>query len=208
MRKETVLKIMGLFRKNLDKGLTILQISKKLGIGYRPAYNHIIEMGSQNMITINKIGNAKECFLDINSEKTRHALGELDILRKEKLFKKEAKLRDVLGGLIRKLSEKHISELQSIVLFGSYAKGKAVKGSDIDLLFIVSSIKNKKLRADIERDCASFEYSHNIKVSPIIADPNEFRKMIKSDGLNVGKEAREYGVALYGFEQLWRIIGA
>ena len=146
MRKETLLKIMGLFRKNLDNGLTILQISKKLKIGYRPAYNHISEMQKEKMINVKDVGKAKECFLDLKSEKTRHVLGEVDILRKENLYKKELKLKDILEKLIKMITEKYISEIQSIILFGSYAKGKAINDSDIDILFIVGDMKNKELR--------------------------------------------------------------
>ena len=152
------------------------------------------------------MGKAKECSLNLKSEKARHLLGEVDIIKKERLYKKELKSGNILEELIKKLSEKYISEIQSIILFGSYAKDKAVKGSDIDILFIVGDMKNKELRADIERECASFEYSHNIKVSPIITDAIEFRKMLKSEELNIGKEVQEYGIALYGFEQFWRII--
>ena len=206
MRKETLLKIIGLFRRNLGKGLTILQISKKLKIGYRPAYNHISEMDDEGMIIIKKVGNAKECLLNLKSEKTRHVLGEVDISRKEILYKQESKLKDVLEKLIKKLTEKYISEVQSIVLFGSYAKGKAVKSSDVDILFIVSNMKDNGLRADIERESVSFEYSHNINVSPIITDITEFRKMLNSDELNIGKEVKECGMALYGFEQFWRLM--
>lgn len=206
MRKETLLKIMKLFRKNLDKGLTILEISKKLTIGYRPAYNHINEMFDEGIITIEEVGKAKQCFLNLKSEKSRHILGEVDLLRKEKLYKKETKLKKVLENLISNLTEKYISEIQSIVLFGSYAKGRAVKGSDVDLLFIVNDIKNKELRADIERECISFQYSHNIKISPLITDIKEFKKMLKAKELTVGKEAREYGIPLYGSEIFWRIV--
>ena len=49
MRQKTLLKIIGLMRKNLDKGLTILEISKQLKIGYRPAYNHITEMEKEGI---------------------------------------------------------------------------------------------------------------------------------------------------------------
>ncbi len=195
---------MGLFRTNLDKGLTILEISKKLNIGYRPAYNHINEMFKEDMITIKEVGKAKQCFLNLKSEKARHVLGELDIFKKERLYK--SKLKNILENLIKKLTDKYLSEIQAIVLFGSYSKGKAVKDSDVDLLFIINNIRNKELRADIERECVSFQYSHNVKVSPIITDAIEFKKMLKAEELNVGKEVREYGIALYGIEQFWRLI--
>ena len=91
-------------------------------------------------------------------------------------------------------------------MFGSYAKGTATKQSDIDLLFIVSNLKDKKLREAIERESASYQYSHNIKISPLITNINEFKEMLKSKELNVGKEVKESGVSLYGHELFWRII--
>src|SRR3989344_5642817 len=199
MRQETLIKIVGLMRRDLDKGLTILEISKQLKIGYRPAYNHISEMETEGIIQIERIGNAKQCSLNLSSSKSRHLLESLDIIRKEKLYKENIKLKAV-DNLISKLTEKFISEIHSIILFGSYAKGKATKQSDIDLLFIVSNLKDKKLREAIERESASYQYSHNIKISPLITNIKEFKEMLRSKELNVGKEIKESGVSLYGHE--------
>ena len=33
----------------------------------------------------------------------------------------------------------------------------------------------------------------------------EFKKMLASKELNVGKEVREYGISLYGHELFWRV---
>ncbi|MBI2105439.1 nucleotidyltransferase domain-containing protein [Candidatus Woesearchaeota archaeon] len=205
MRQKTLLKIVQLMRKGLDKGLTILEISKQLKIGYRPAYNHIIEMEKEEIILINKIGNAKQCSLNLSNPKTRHLLESLDISKKEELYKENPKLR-VIDDLILKLIEKFISKIHSIVLFGSYAKGTATKQSDIDLLFITSNLSDKNLREAIERESAGYQYSYNIKISPLITDIEEFKKMLKSKELNVGKEVKEYGISLYGHEIFWRII--
>lgn len=205
MRQKTLLKIIGLMRKGLDKGLTILEISKELKIGYRPAYNHIIEMGKEGIIQIDKIGSAKQCSLNFSSPKTRHLLETLDMERKEEVYKENPRLK-IIDNLISKLTEKFMSEIHSIVLFGSYAKGTATKQSDIDLLFIVSNIKDKNLREAIERESASYQYSNNIKISPLITDIEEFKKMLKAKELNVGKEIKEYGISLYGHEIFWRII--
>lgn len=205
MRQETLLKIIGLMRKGLDNGLTILKISKRLKIGYRPAYNHITEMEKEGLIQIERIGSAKQCSLNFSSPKTRHLLESLDITRKEELFKKHPKLK-IIDNLILKLTEKFISEIHSIILFGSYAKGTATKQSDIDLLFIISNLKDKNLREAIERESASYRYSHNIKINPLITNIEEFKKMLKAKELNVGKEIKEYGISLYGHEIFWKII--
>ena len=205
MRQKTLLKIVGLMRKDLNKGLTILEISKRLKIGYHPAYNHIIEMEKEGIVKVERVGSAKKCSLMLGNEKTRHLLEEVDIAKKEGLYQKNFRLRQV-EGLISKLTEKFISEIFSVVLFGSYAKETATKQSDIDILFIVRSMVDKKLREAIERECASYQYSHNLKISPLIVDIKEFKKMLSSKEINIGKEAKEQGVSLYGYEIFWRII--
>ncbi|MDO8741436.1 MAG: nucleotidyltransferase domain-containing protein [Candidatus Woesearchaeota archaeon] len=205
MRQETLLKIIGLMRSKLAGGLTILEISKQLKIGYRPAYNHIGEMEKEGIIQIERVGSSKQCKLDFNSPKTRHLLESWDMAKKEEIYGKNQKLKAAVESLISKLTERFISEIHSIVLFGSYAKGTATKQSDIDLLFIVNDLKYKKLREAIDQESASYQYSHNIKISPLITDIAELRKMLKASEMNAGKEAREHGISMYGHEMFWRI---
>jgi len=206
MRRETAVKITGLLRKELDKGFTIMEISKKLKIGYRPAHNHVSAMIKEGIILATKIGAAMQCNLNLENPRCRQMLAEVDLLRKEAMFKENQKLKSVLENLTAKLSESLASEIHSVVLFGSYAKGAATKLSDIDLLFIVSDMKNKLVRESVERECAGYEYSHNVKISPMITDVPEFKKMLKAKELNVGKETREYGIPLYGSEIFWRLM--
>ena len=205
MRQKTLLKIIGLMRDRIGFGLTILEISKQLKIGYRPAYNHIGEMEKEGIIQIEKIGSAKQCKLNLENPKTRHLLEYLDIEKKERLCKDYPKLK-AIENLISKLTERFISQIHSVVLFGSYAKNTDTKASDIDLLFIVNDLKDKSLRESIERESASYQYSHNLQVSPMITDINELKKMLKAKELNIGKEVKDYGISFYGHEMFWRII--
>ncbi|MFA6073329.1 MAG: nucleotidyltransferase domain-containing protein [Candidatus Woesearchaeota archaeon] len=206
MRQKTLMKIVGLMRKELDRGQTMLEISKQLKIGYRPAYNHLIEMGKENMITIEKVGSSNQCKLNLNDAQLRHFLESFDILQKEEIFNKNIKLKLIITNLIEALTEKFISEIHSIVLFGSYAKNNSTKQSDVDLMFVVTDLKNKILREEIDRKCANYQYSHNIKLSPLIVDIPSLKEMISSKGLNVGKEIRTSGISLYGHEMFWRSI--
>src|SRR3989338_8754813 len=145
MRRETTLKIIGLLRKELNRGLTILAISKRLDIGYRPAYNHITELQKQGAIITHTVGKARQCLLNLENEMCRYFLQENDFKRKEALFKQQIKLRNVLENYIARLTARFVSDIHSIILFGSYAKGTATKTSDIDVFFILSDIKNKPL---------------------------------------------------------------
>ncbi|MEK6887808.1 MAG: nucleotidyltransferase domain-containing protein [Candidatus Aenigmatarchaeota archaeon] len=206
MRRETALKIIGLLRGDLDKGFTILEISKRLRIGYRPAHNHVSTMIKEDIIAARKVGAAMQCNLNLENARCRQFLAEADLLRKGSLFKENQKLKSVLESLTEKLSESLLSDMHSIILFGSYAKGTATKSSDVDILFIMADMKDKSVRESVERGCTVYEYSHNMKISPVVTDTTEFKKMLKAKELNIGKEAREYGIPLYGSEIFWRLM--
>src|SRR3989344_7305451 len=111
MRQKTILKIIGLMRKELDKGLTILEVSKQLRIGYRPAYNHIIEMGKEGIINIEKIGSSKQCKLNLENPNTKHFLESLDIAKKEDIYKKNPRIKLIIENLVSKFIEKFMSEI-------------------------------------------------------------------------------------------------
>ncbi len=201
-----IIKIIKLFRNNLDKGMTILEISKKLKIGYRPAYNHIIEMAKAEILDVHKVGNAKQCFLNLQSEQSIQWLSHLALQQKNEICRRNIKLSNILKNLVHTLVEQNISDVHSIILFGSHVKGKPVKESDVDIFFIITSLDNKKLKSNIENLCSTFQYSHNLKINPIISDVEELLKMLKSKSLTVGKEIRKYGLALYGSTKFWEIM--
>lgn len=204
MRHETLIKIMSLFRKDIERGFTILGISKELKIGYRPAYNHIKTLSEEDVIKVNTIGRAKQCFLNLQNPNCRKLLEQIDILNKEKLYEKYPQIKNILEDLITRVSK--LDDIRSLVLFGSYAKGTASKGSDMDLFFIVSKLEDRKIRGIIEGECSQYEYSHNIKINPVISDIKEFKGMLSEEKINVGKEVKKYGLPLYGIEQFWRLI--
>src|SRR3989344_2016275 len=110
MRRETALRIIELLRKELGRGLTILDISKKLKIGYRPAYNHITGLAREKAIIVKTVGRAKQSFLNLDNSKCRYFLQEVDLVRKEAVYKTNPKLKAVLEELTIKIANKFTAE--------------------------------------------------------------------------------------------------
>src|SRR3989339_525528 len=83
------------------------------------------------------------------------------------------------------LISKIVSELDttdSILLFGSYAKGKERETSDIDLLII-----NRKGEKSLS--FSRYETLFKKKINPLFITPAELRQMLKEETENVGKQA-------------------
>jgi len=64
----------------------------------------------------------------------------------------------------------------------------------------VNSIRNNELRESIERESASYHHSYNIKISPLITNIAELKKMLIEDGREVIRQAAAWAIGEIGGE--------
>lgn len=81
---------------------------------------------------------------------------------------------------------------EKIVLFGSYATGKAVSDSDIDLILVSKSFKGKDFHSRFKGLWLKWEL--NLPVDFIPYTPEEFQKLSKKP--TIVKEALEEGIEI------------
>ena len=113
--------------------------------------------------------------------------------RREEIFK-NSDLR-ALSSYFRDIKEPFFI----LLLFGSYASGKARKGSDIDLMLITDS------------EAAANRAKKIVSLIPLgihLVDfkSKEFTSMLKTTEFNVGKEAVNNNIILFGIEDYYRLI--
>ena len=65
------------------------------------------------------------------------------------MHKKRSKIKKIISDYIVELSKLGI-RVQKVILYGSYAKGKIRKDSDIDLIVVSGDFKKKILRERLE----------------------------------------------------------
>ncbi len=177
--------IIKLLIENKEKQYSIRKISKILKTDYKNTYDAVQSISES--ISIDKKGNAS--YLSFRPFFT-NIICEVEQIRKQKLTKKLKTLYD---------------DIQSIenpffiaVIFGSYAKGKETKNSDIDLCIIHDN--EKEVKTIINRlsihptlEIQSFHYS-------------EFLSMLKTKEFNVGHEIVREGVILKNIESYYEVI--
>lgn len=184
------IKIIKFFIENKEEQFSILFISKHLNMNYRIAFSEIKKLEKEKIIGIKKLGNSNQCFYNYKfNEKTL----AVEIQRKEHLLKD--KNINVIYTRLNEIKD----PLYILIVFGSYAKGKETKGSDIDLCIISNNqeIKNKALQIirtiSLNIHCLDFSVK-------------EFADMLKTTENNVGKEIIKNNVILKGAEQLYELI--
>lgn len=184
-------KILIFLLNNKTEEFTIRAIAQKTKIDYKTTYLVVNEFIEKELILAKKVGQTVLCKL--NRKAFDEEIFKAETIRKEKLLKN----KDLLG------LKNYIAEIKEsffiMLVFGSWASGKNSKNSDIDLLLITDDDQiTKKVKKKLKL--------LPLDIHLVNFSTEEFIKMQKSTEFNVGKEASDNNVILFGIEDYYRLI--
>ena len=173
---------------------TIRGISKRIKSDYRITYTATQKLLVKNVLISKTIGKSTLC--ELNNSYYGIELYEAENNRKED-FLKNKNLKQVYKEVMPKVK----SSFFIFLVFGSYAKGKSAKSSDIDVMFI----SNER---GFEEKISTLFSLLPIKTHVLVFTEEEFIRMKDSKKSNVIKEAIENNIILYGVESYYRLKNA
>ncbi len=190
---KTELKIVKHFIEN-KKPKTIREISQQIKADYRITYIAVQRLIGKKVFKVQTVGKSSLCSLNDKyfGIETYKAENE----RREEIFKNKN-----IGQLYKEIMSKIKSSSFILLLFGSYAKNKQTKLSDIDLLFISNE-------SDFESKISDILSLLPLKTHALVFTEEEFIRMKDSRKSNVIQEAIESNIILYGIEAYYRMKNA
>lgn len=106
-------------------------------------------------------------------------------------------IENILRLYIDELKKLYGTDLRSVILYGSYARGDYTRESDIDLMVLVNlqedeiSRKGKRL-SDITFD---YNFDYDLEIMPIVKNQDHFNKWIQAYPFY--NQVKKEGVELY-----------
>jgi len=187
--KDSILKLL---LSNKGREFTIRAISKSISIDYKTVYLTIKQLAKASIVITKKAGQTTLCSIN---QKEFNA----DIFRAELIRREEALTNKNIYVLYRRIKEDTKEPFFALLLFGSYARGKPRKGSDIDIMLITNSQAVRE------------EMKHIVSLLPLkihLADfsSEEFLSMLKTTEFNVGREAFNNNIILFGIENYYSLM--
>lgn len=180
------LNILKLLIENQVKAFSIRQIAIQRKVNYKSAYIGLKDLAKEGVVALEKHGNTTLCKFN---QKFNDSVFEVEYERRKELLKNKNFL--VLYNRLAKINGQFI-----LLLFGSYARGRQTKSSDIDLLLISDNPKPVEMQIDL--------LPLNIHMTH--ASYESFESMLKSKEFTVVSEAIKYNVLLFGIEDYYRLI--
>ncbi len=194
MLTKTQEQILKLLLSKPEEQFSIRQIARLLGKSYSLTYNNTQKLLKKGIVKAENVPPAQ--IIHLSEQAPIRLLVSMEGKRTEDFLEKHSwialYLRDVLSATE--------NPFFIMLVFGSYAKGRETKGSDIDILIITSAKEDFKTF-----ETAAQQYT-KIKKGIIVIDAQSFLEMIKNPkALNVSNEARKYHIILYGAETYYEL---
>ncbi len=189
-------RILAFLLSHPEEQVAIRGIAKRIKKSYTLVYNNLAKLENKGIILKKSVPPAQ--IVALNEFAPAEIFVDIELKRKQEFLKKypwaQLMLEDIWS------STKNLFFI--LLVFGSYAKEKQTKDSDIDLLAIV---RDKRDIKDID-NAINHAYT-KVKKGLNFADVNDFKEMIKNTNeLNIGNEARKYHIILYGAEAYYQLL--
>ncbi len=171
-----------------EEELNIAKISRYGKIDYKNTYNIIKDLEQKGLLSVRILGKTKIVVLN---KKVHPLIFEAEYERREELLKKNKNFK----ALYTKLSELNFPFI--VLLFGSYAKGKATQHSDIDLLIVCEEKREQKIQEVLDL--------FPLNIHSTFTNFEDFMLMPKRKDFNVVSEAVKKNIILTGIEDYYRL---
>lgn len=195
MLTKTQEQILAFLLANPEEKNTIRGIAKRLNKSYTLVYNNLAKLGQKEIIKKESVPPAQ--IITLNEFAPKDIFIDIELKRKKDFLENHKWIKVMLNDILRSTNFFFI-----LLVFGSYAKEKQTRDSDIDLLVI---LQNKEEIKGMERVIDNV-YT-KIKKGVNFIDINDFIEMIKdSNDLNIGNEAKKHHIILHGVEQYYQLL--
>lgn len=193
--EKTDFEVLKFLIENLDNEFSIKEISDKLKRPYVKIHSSINRLVNKKIVNEKIKGKSRYCSVDYKNNIDVVCFVNSQISKEFLLKNKKIKLiiDEIVSGI--KIPS------YTLLIFGSYAKGKADKNSDLDLA-LISSSEDKE---EIERLINSKKRLSSIDIHSLEFSYKEFIEMLKSKEMNVGKEIVKNHIIFKGCEQFYEV---
>ena len=189
-----------IFKNSLHKPLRLAEIEKRMGLSHQTVFRKVKILESNSVLI--RVGN----YYKPNFENTLvfKILELISVKEKEKLFAKYPHFKKPFTQLINFATKNPY--VNYVIMFGSYATGKATKTSDIDIFIVAEKSKFKEVKERLENLFNQLEGSyffHKYGFAPIYAMPEDVKEMVDERKKFI-QSIIEEGIIIYGEDNYYR----
>ena len=196
---KTSVEILVHLSSKIRESFTVRQIAEATKKDYKISHVMTTRLAEKHYIIAEKKPPVTYCKLNLKGNSS--LLAYIETVRASRFFSKNRDLEVVINDLLSKIH----SPFFTLMIIGSYAKGKASKKSDLDILFI---IPDRQMEKEVSLAVGSVKHISPLSIHDIVLTGDEFIELLKQKTANIAWEAVDNRIAPYGAEEFFKILEA
>jgi len=202
-----VISILRTMHSNVEKWCYTRELAKLAHVSTWVVSKEFSKLVKEGMVQKRSEGREKFFKLNLTNPRMRKLCELFETERREEFYKEKRRLAWALEDFIKRVSD-FVPEVQSIILFGSAARGQATPRSDIDILILAPNSEEehfKKLMNSIDKLASEVGGRHPTKLAPVVMMAKDFEESIKNKkrfAIDVLKD----GIVLMGQERYYYLL--
>lgn len=202
-----VISILSAMHANIQKWYYTRELAKLAKVSTWAVSKQFSRLVEEGMVLQRSEGREKYYKLNLANPRTRKLCELFETEKKEEFFKKNRRLAWILEDFRKRVSD-FVPEVQSIILFGSAARGEDTPRSDIDVLVLVQNSEEevfKELMNSVDRLANEVSGRYPGKVVPVVMMMKDFERSLKEQK-RFAVDVQEDGVVLFGQERYYLLL--
>jgi len=202
-----VILILKTMSRNLSRWYYTRELAKLSRVGVGTVSSEFNKLAKEGLVEQKSEGQEKYYKLNLTSPRTRKLCELFEIDKREKFYKEKRRLAWVLEDFTKRVFD-FASEVQSVILFGSVARGETTLRSDIDVLVIAPNSEEERfneLMNVVDRLAAEVSGRYPAKLVPIVMMTKDFEKSMR-DKKRFAADVLKDGIVLFGQERYYHML--
>ena len=169
----------------------IREIARQTKIDYKLVHSTIQKLVQKNILIKKRQANVDLCSLNLKADLTTTYYVEM--LRTKEFLDDHSEMKTFFTNVLKNLKTLYYT----LIVFGSFAKGKETRTSDLDVIIIAPT---RAIGEEVERMMSHESLFLKRKMQTVVLDEVEFVENLASKKLNVVVEAFKNHIIIAGME--------
>jgi predicted nucleotidyltransferase len=191
----------------LDKWVYTRELAELAKVSTSTASTECRKLAKQGILLLKTEGREKSYKINLSNSAARKLYELFETERREEFYKKNRRLGWALQDLTKRVFEV-LPQVQSVVLFGSAARGELTKSSDLDILVLVPTMQQEafnNLMKSVDSLSAETRGTYGFLLSAVTMTMKDWEAAIR-ERKRIAQDVMREGIVLFGEDRYYQLL--